>query len=197
MPKYIQLTEVTYLTKIYLSTDKIVTLESSNSGGTIINLSNGEILTVTENENFILKELIPTPPATKYSTGKISKTHLPDAGVDVYSTTSVVIKAGFSEVLSTGLYLAIPDGHVGIVKSRSGLSVNYNLEVGAGVLDVGFSNEVKIHLYNHGVMDYKVNIMDKIAQILILPVNLTPWEKVESLPESSRGMNGFGSTGGR
>ena len=79
--------------------------------------------------------------------------------------------------------------------SRSGLSVKYRLEVGAGCIDSGYTGEVKVHLYNHSDEDYKVNIGDKIAQLLTIPVNLNMYKKVQFLEDSDRGEKGFGSSG--
>ena len=82
-----------------------------------------------------------------------------------------------------------------IVKSRSGLSVSYGLEHGAGVIDEGYRGEVRIILYNHGWLPYKVKRGDRVAQLVphLLPV--TEISRTKNLSKSERGTNGFGSSG--
>ena len=129
---------------------------------------------------------------------QLYKKHDSDAGLDIFTYENTVIPARSSVILSTGLYLAIPEGMVGIIKSRSGLSVKHKLEVGAGVLDASYRGEVMVHLYNHSDVDYYVNSGDKIAQLITIKVELGRYENVESkgeLDATERGENGFGSTG--
>ena len=137
-----------------------------------------------------------------YSTldGNLFKQNYSDAGLDICSSMYVVIKPGESALISTGLYLEIDEGYVGILKSRSGLSVKYNLEVGAGVIDSSYRGEVKVHLYNFGKTDYFVMPKDRICQLLTIPISLDIYDKVHSLDELTetiRGIDGFGSTGVR
>lgn len=135
-------------------------------------------------------------PKVKVISGKTIRTNPLDAGTDICSSEEVIIKASNSAIISTNLFMEIPKGQVGLLWSRSGLSCKFSLEVGAGCLDSGYQGEVKVHLYNHGVEDYKVNIGDKIAQMLILDVNLTKWESIEEFEGSTeRGEGGFGSIG--
>ncbi len=131
----------------------------------------------------------------KILSGKLSRRHTSDAGLDVHSAEDVIIPPESSELISTSLIIAVPNGHVGLLKSRSGLSVKYKLEVGAGVIDSGYRGEVKVHLYNHGHIAYHVKAGDRIAQLLTLPVNLGEYERVSVLVDSPRESDGFGSTG--
>lgn len=129
---------------------------------------------------------------------QLYKKHDSDAGLDIFTYESTVIPARSSVILSTGLYLAIPYGMVGIIKSRSGLSVKHKLEVGAGVIDSSYRGEVMVHMYNHSDVDYHVNSGDKIAQLITIKVELGRYENVESkgeLDTTERGEKGFGSTG--
>ncbi len=129
---------------------------------------------------------------------QLYKKHDSDAGLDIFTYENTVIPARSSVILSTGLYLAIPYGMVGIIKSRSGLSVKHKIEVGAGVLDASYRGEVMVHLYNHSDVDYHVNSGDKIAQLITFKVELGRYENVESrgeLDTTERGEKGFGSTG--
>lgn len=132
--------------------------------------------------------------------GNLSKKHDNDAGLDVTSNCDITILAGFSKLVSTGLFISVPDGHVGMLKSRSGLSVKHKIEVGAGIIDCGYSGEVKVHLYNHSGDNYIIKKGDRIAQLLTIPINLSRYELAPEIDTTSvnidsRGINGFGSTG--
>ena len=129
-------------------------------------------------------------------TGKLHRANANDAGQDVVSSETTILPAGESRLLSTGLRIQVPKGHVALLKSRSGLSVKYSLEVGAGVIDCGYTGEVKVHLYNHGLNDYKVNAGDRIAQLLTIPINLEDYlfQPLHSV-QTERGDKGFGASG--
>jgi dUTP pyrophosphatase len=130
------------------------------------------------------------------STGsQLTKNVRLDAGLDILSCVKTTILAGGSQIISTGIKINVPDGFVGLIWSRSGLSVKHKIEVGAGCIDSGYTGEVLVHLYNLGDKAYEVNIGQKIAQLLTIPVNLDFYERVASLEDSERGDNGFGSTG--
>lgn len=129
--------------------------------------------------------------------GKLYKANNLDAGQDIFSNEDVVIEANSGKLISTNLYIAVPDNHVGLIWSRSGLSVKHKIEVGAGCIDIGYRGEVKVHLYNFSNTPYKVNTGDKIAQLLTIPINLLEYKQVEefTIVESERNEKGFGSSG--
>jgi dUTP pyrophosphatase len=127
--------------------------------------------------------------------GSLTRANPLDAGQDVRSSITVIIPAKESVLIPTGLVINVPEGYVGLLWSRSGLSVKHRLEVGAGCIDSGYNGEVLVHLYNHGCYDYTVEAGDKIAQLLTLPVSLESYEQVDEFGESSRGSDGFGSSG--
>jgi len=151
----------------------------------------------------------------KIITGKLSKGHSDDAGQDVYSNESITIQPRSSAVIPTNLRIIVPHGNVGLLKSRSGLSVKHKLEVGAGVIDSGYRGEVKVHLYNHSNKEYKVIKGDRIAQLLTIKIDLSEYKQESSkdfdneysIPKvaiksathsttlKQRGESGFGSTG--
>jgi deoxyuridine 5'-triphosphate nucleotidohydrolase len=131
----------------------------------------------------------------KMSDKQLLKTHRNDAGLDICCSEEIIIPAKSSAIVNTDLYIEVPYSHVGMIKSRSGLSVKHQLEVGAGIIDSGYRSEVKVHLYNHSNINYTVEKGDKIAQLLTIPVMLNLYEESETLSDSSRGENGFGSTG--
>lgn len=128
----------------------------------------------------------------KILSGTVSRAHSNDAGIDVSSLEKVSILPNDSAIISTGIKIALDPNTFGLVKSRSGLSFRFNLEVGAGVIDEGYNGEIKVHLYNHGNEAYTVNAGDKVAQLIVLPVI---YPVLESLSEDERGEKGFGSSG--
>lgn len=121
-----------------------------------------------------------------------------DAGLDLRAFPDGdqdTIPAYGRTVIPTGIHIELPEDTVGLVWSRSGLSVSKGLEVGAGCIDPGYRGEVKVVLYNHSGEDVTINEGDKIAQLLVLPlVRVSPVE-VDELGPSTRGLNGFGSSG--
>ena len=127
---------------------------------------------------------------------QFQKAHDGDAGFDIIASMPIIAPALDRVLVSTGLKVAIPRGYVGFLKSRSGLALKHGLEVGAGVIDYGYTGEVKVLIHNHSSQAYHINAGDKIAQMVVLPI----WDKhnVElcwSLDDSERGKGGFNSTG--
>jgi len=118
-----------------------------------------------------------------------------DAGLDIKSAETVLLKARSKEIISTGVRLKLPDGTVGIVKSRSGLSAKNSIEVGAGVIDEEYIGEIKVILYNHSNIDFQVNTGDRIAQLVIFPIFQGNPVIVDSLDDTIRGDKGFGNSG--
>lgn len=140
-----------------------------------------------------------TIPTTKYIVDnpqhKPFKKHATDAGFDVYADENVVVPVNSYAVVKTDLRVSIPEGFVGILKSRSGMACKYGIETGAGVIDSSYRGYIAVKLFNHSDKPYVVEKDDKISQLLIIPVCLTPFEEVDSFEETERGENGFGSTG--
>lgn len=126
---------------------------------------------------------------------KLTRNNPLDAGQDVHSAEELRIPPRSSALISTELFVAVPEGCVGLLWSRSGLSVKHNIECGAGCIDAGYRGEVKVHLYNHGDKPFYINKGDRIAQLLTIPISLQNYVSVDSLPEADRGDNGFGSSG--
>lgn len=121
--------------------------------------------------------------------------HKADAGYDLRTPTDVYIHNGCSEVIDTGVHIAIPEGYVGFLKSKSGLNVRDHL-TGEGVIDSGYTGSIQVKLYNNGTYGGKqFHRGDKIIQIVLLPILKPDIEIVDSLEETERGDNGFGSTG--
>lgn len=123
------------------------------------------------------------------------------AGYDLYALNSGCIKPKSKALIGTGIAIRLPQISntlkvYGSIRSRSGLSIKHSLEVGAGVIDLDYSKEVGVILYNHGDMPFEYNAHERIAQ-LILEVHLTPEVKeVEELSAvNSNRKGGYGSTG--
>ena len=83
---------------------------------------------------------------------------------------------------------------MGFIKSKSGLMVNHDITAD-GTIDAHYTGSIKVKLFNHGDTPYEVKKGDKIAQLVIVPCMLPRLELVDSLEETDRGDNGFGSTG--
>lgn len=130
------------------------------------------------------------------------RAHDSDAGLDLFSIEDAVVKARGRLLVKTGISIQLPFGHIelpfgyyGQVASKSGLSVKHGIEVGAGVIDEGYTGEVMVMLYNHSDDDFVINKGDKIAQLLVKPVSYCDVQQVNYVSDSDRGNNGFGSTG--
>lgn len=100
-------------------------------------------------------------------------------------------------MIPTGIAVAIPDGHAGLVAPRSGLAARHGISVvnGPGVVDAGYRGEINVILINHGTEPLKLSRGDRIAQLVVVPVVLPELVEVDELPESTRGAGGFGSSG--
>lgn len=126
---------------------------------------------------------------------ELVKKHEFDAGLDVCSNENIEVPARGRQLVRTGIRLKIPDGMAGLVWSRSGLSVKQGIEAGAGLIDSTYRGELGVLLYNHSDIPFLVKKGDRIAQLVTVPIVLTPYEQVESLDTTVRGDGGFGSTG--
>lgn len=100
-------------------------------------------------------------------------------------------------MIPTGIAVAIPEGHAGLVAPRSGLAARHGISVvnGPGVIDAGYRGEINVILINHGTVPLELSRGDRIAQLVVVPVVLPELVEVDELPESTRGAGGFGSSG--
>ncbi len=125
-----------------------------------------------------------------------------DAGLDLSSTEKILIPAGDHRLVGTGIRIALPERHAGLVMSRSGLAAKHGVFVlnSPGLVDSGYRGELKVNLANFSDVDYLVNVGDRIAQLVIQKfetpelVVLTA-DEFAALGETERGENGYGSTG--
>lgn len=118
-----------------------------------------------------------------------------DAGMDVFVNEEQTLKPGERYLFSTGIKIAIPEGHVGLVWDKSGLAVKKGLKTMAGVVDEGYRGELKILVINLGEEDIQVEKHSKVAQMLIQKKEIVEVEEVDELDGTERGDGGFGSTG--
>ena len=119
------------------------------------------------------------------------------AGMDVRAAESLVVAPGKRELVATGLAFAIPQGYEIQVRPRSGLALKKGIGVpnSPGTIDSDYRGELKIILINHGEDDFIIERGDRIAQIVVAPVQRGIMVEVGDLDETDRGSGGFGSTG--
>jgi len=100
-------------------------------------------------------------------------------------------------MVPTGIAVAIPPGHVGLVAPRSGLAVRHGISVvnGPGVIDSGYRGELHVVLVNLGREPWVYERGDRVGQLVVVPYAPQEWLEVDELPPSDRGPEGFGSTG--
>ena len=122
-----------------------------------------------------------------------------DAGADLTAREEVVLPArGGRAMIPTGVAVAVPDGHAGLVLPRSGLALRHGVTVlnAPGLVDAGYRDELNVLLVNTDPdQDYAVNRGDRIAQFVIVAVERAVMTVVDQLPDSERGRGGFGHTG--
>ncbi|GGE88091.1 dUTP diphosphatase [Mycetocola zhadangensis] len=124
--------------------------------------------------------------------------HPGDAGADLKSTEDLTLAPGERAVVGTGISIALPDGYVAFVVPRSGLASKHGITIvnSPGTVDAGYRGEIRVTLLNTDNSNpYSIAAGDRIAQIIVMPVSKARFVPVESLPGSSRGDRGFGSTG--
>ena len=125
--------------------------------------------------------------------------HPGDAGADLVAVEEVTIAPGGGRaVVGTGIAMAIPEGYAGFVLPRSGLALRHGITClnTPGLIDAGYRDEVRIILVNTDPTEpYTVQPGDRIAQLVIQPVERSIFAAVDDLSESVRGLGGFGSTG--
>jgi dUTP pyrophosphatase len=133
--------------------------------------------------------------------GKLPKAQQPgDAGLDLCSAVDVVVEPGERVMIPTGVAVAIPEGHAGLVLPRSGLAAKRGLTMAnsPGLIDAGYRGEVICAAVNlDREQPVKILVGDRIAQLVIVELPRVEPTWVDELPETTRGEGGFGSTGSR
>jgi len=126
------------------------------------------------------------------------RAHQGDAGLDLASTIDVEVLAGERAMVPTGVAVAIPPGHAGLVLPRSGLASRHGLTLAnaPGLIDAGYRGEITCAVVNlNRSVPVRIVRGDRIAQLVIVAVPDVEPEWAEALPESERGVGGFGSSG--
>lgn len=127
-----------------------------------------------------------------------ARAHAGDAGYDLHAAEAIALDPGERASVGTGVVLAIPPGHAGLVLPRSGLAARHGIALvnSPGLIDAEYRGEVRVLLLNTDrVESFEVAIGDRIAQLVLVRFEGPPLEEVASLEETVRGAGGFGSTG--
>ena len=127
------------------------------------------------------------------------------AGYDLYASVDAVVPAATASasgavdvgrcLVPLGFAIELPFGTVGRIGARSGLSVRFNIEVGAGWIDSDYRGEVMVELKNLSSADYRVKAGDRVAQLILLNTTEAEFVVTNKLDGTSRGTSGMGSSG--
>ena len=122
-----------------------------------------------------------------------------DAGADLFAAEDVDLAPGERALVRTGIAIALPEGYAGFVHPRSGLAARHGVTLvnAPGTIDAGYRGEIKVILLNTDTARaVLLRRGDRIAQLVVQRVENVTFREVPALPESARGQDGFGSTGG-
>ena len=140
----------------------------------------------------LIKKLYPAVEIPAYKTSGAS-------GMDLmaFIKKPITLNSKSSCLVPTGISVAFSEDYEIQIRPRSGLAAKNNISVlnTPGTIDSDYRGEIKIILFNHGSADFVIKNKDRIAQMILMPVNKMDLEEVENLPETLRGKGGFGSTG--
>lgn len=131
-------------------------------------------------------------PMPHYATKQSAGLDLPAAIED-----NIIIKAGETKIIPTGIAIALPSGFEAQIRPRSGLAAKHSITVlnSPGTIDADYRGEIKAILINHSKEDFTITRGMRIAQMVITKYEHVKFDEVQSLEETQRGSNGFGSTG--
>jgi dUTP pyrophosphatase len=121
-----------------------------------------------------------------------------DAGLDLYSAEAARIEPGERASVGTGVAVAIPDGHAGLVLPRSGLAARHGIALvnAPGLIDCGYRGELRVLLLNTDSSEsFVVEPGDRIAQLVIVSLPEVELAERDALEDAARGAHGFGSSG--
>lgn len=124
-----------------------------------------------------------------------SYAHPGDVGLDLYALENYALKPGERKIFWVGFALEFPIGYAAIIKDKSSLPNQAGIHTMGGVYDAGYRGEYNVNLINLGSETYQISQGDKIAQLLITPVEHAEFEEADTLSDSARGEGRFGSTG--
>ena len=124
------------------------------------------------------------------------KAHAGDLGYDLFSLGVTMIYPGQTELVGTGICIQFPEGYGALLRDRSSVATKRNLFVVAGVIDNGYTGEIKVALHNAGEDVQRIGPGEKISQMILVPtVNFTVEQVTEIESSDGRNDKGFGSTG--
>lgn len=123
-----------------------------------------------------------------------TRAHKSDAGLDLNAAETVRIWPHSWKAVETGVHIAIPEGYVGLLTSKSGLMRNRGLTC-RGTIDSGYTGTIQAIVFNHSDVYVDIHKGDKVTQLVIMPILTPELEPVDKLEETERGDNGFGSSG--
>lgn len=126
------------------------------------------------------------------------RAHDGDAGLDLHSVETLTLAPGARAAVGTGLAVAIPHGQAGLVLPRSGLALKRGIALvnAPGLIDAGYRGELRVLLLNTDATEpCEIAVGDRIAQLVLIAVELPQTVEVDELPDSVRGSGGFGSSG--
>jgi dUTP pyrophosphatase len=121
-----------------------------------------------------------------------------DVGADLYSRINYALRPGERALIPTGISIALPAGYAAFVHPRSGLAIKHGISMvnTPGTVDPSYRGELQVILINHDLNEtFEIKRGDRIAQLVIQSVEHAEFMEVETLPGTSRGEGGFGSTG--
>jgi dUTP pyrophosphatase len=121
------------------------------------------------------------------------------AGMDLHANIdqTITIQPGQREIVSTGLFLELPEGYEAQIRPRSGLAFKHGITVlnSPGTIDADYRGEIKVLLINHGQEAFEINDGERIAQMVIAEYTSIQWEETTQLNDTERGEGGYGSSG--
>lgn len=123
-----------------------------------------------------------------------TRAHPDDAGLDLYGLEDATVPPGEGRVLRTGVAVAVPPEHVGLVCDRSSMAKR-GLKTAGGVIDAGYRGEVGVVVWNLSREAQTVKKGERVAQMLVIPIATPAPIDSEDLGATARGEGGFGSTG--
>jgi dUTP pyrophosphatase len=151
------------------------------------------------------KAVSPGAPPTELAFARVGEHTLPlpeyategAAGLDLMAAEAHGMLPGERRLVRTGFSIALPDGCEGQIRPRSGLAARLGLTVlnAPGTIDPDYRGEIKVLLVNLGSEPVDIEPGDRIAQLVVAPFGRVTAVEVETLPDTGRGVGGFGSTG--
>lgn len=123
-----------------------------------------------------------------------TRAHPDDAGLDLYSTHAMTVFPNFCAVIKTGISGEFAPGYVGMLADRSSMAKK-GFKLAGGIIDSGYTGEITVMLWNISSRPLSVELGDKVAQLLTIPITTPQVMEVTELKDSERGDKGFGSSG--